>query len=158
MIWKPRMSLRGGAHRSWLLTFAILFSFLNCATQLRAQQQYPGLAEPQETTTEVRGTIVSFAPQNGTLVIETENGKQLTLGIDEHTAIMSAPDPGSNVEVTYAEAGGKNMARTVVNPAAMLQMEHPTDKIHLLPIVLLALLVVLIAVVLQQWRAKQRRE
>jgi len=127
------------------------------ATRLLAQQQYPGLAEPQEITTEVRGKIVSFSPRDATLVIETASGKQMTLGIDQNTQIMSEPAPGSDVEITYAVVDGKNVAHTVVNPAALLQIEHPTDRIHLMPLVVAGGIVVLIAVVLQRWRARRRR-
>ncbi len=86
-----------------------------------------------------------------------ESGKQMTLGIDQNTQIMSEPEPGSDVEITYAVVDGKNVARTVVNPAALLQIEHPTDRIHLMPLIVAGGIVVLIAVVLQRWRAKRGR-
>ncbi len=74
----------------------------------------------------------------------------MTFGLDQQTNMISPLDPGSSVEVTYTEVNGKNMARTVVNPAVLLQIDHPTDRIHLMPLVLMAAIVVAIAVVLQQ--------
>ena len=146
------------SRRITLFTCAVLLSALASAARLRAQQQYPGLAPAEETTTVVRGQVVSFSMQDHVLLIRAENGDQMTFGLDEHTNMISPIDPGSSVEVTYAVVDGKNMARTLVNPAVMLQLEHPTDRVHLMPLIFWALVVVVIAVVVQQWRARRRRE
>ena len=151
------MTSRNRPLRSSVLTCAILFPLLMFAARLLAQQQYPGLGEPEETTELVRGQVVLFSIEDHKIVIQAENGKEMTFGIDEHTNIISPIDPGSSVEVTYAVVNGANMARTLVNPALLLQIEHPTDRIHLTPLVVAGGIVVLIAVVLQRWRAKRRR-
>jgi preprotein translocase subunit YajC len=152
-----KMSSGIRARRATPLTLAALLCSLMSAAHVHAQQQYPALQQPEEVTTDVRGKIVSYDPQNATLVITTEDGKQLTLATDQRTEIISPPDTGSDVTVTYVEANGKKIARTVVNPAAMLEMEHATNRIHLMPLVLLALFIVLIAVMLQQWNARRRK-
>jgi len=151
------MTSRNRSLRSSVLTCAILFPLLMFAMRLLAQQQYPGLAQPEETTEFVRGQVVSFSIEDHKIVIQAENGKQMTFGIDQHTNIISPIDPGSSVEVTYASVNGKDVARTLVNPALMLQIEHPTDRIHLMPLVVAGGIVVLIAVGLQRWRAKRSR-
>ncbi len=55
------------------------------------------------------------------------------------------------------EENGKKFARTVVNPAAMLEMEHASHRSYMMPIVLFALVVVVIAVVAQQLWAKRSK-
>jgi len=153
------MKMNSAVRARWrtILSLAALLCSPMIAAHVRAQQQYPGLQPAEEVTTEVRGKIVSYDPQNATLVIATEDGKQLTLATDQRTEILSPPDTGSDVTVTYVEENGKKFARTVVNPAAMLEMEHASHRSYLMPMVLLALVVVVIAVVAQQLWAKRSK-
>ncbi|MGO9639983.1 MAG: hypothetical protein ACLP1Y_01585 [Candidatus Acidiferrales bacterium] len=146
------------AYRISLLACAILLSSAVFETRLLAQQQYPGTNNAEETTAEVRGKVVSIFGPDHTLVLQTENGKQITFALDQNTEIMTPIDPGSDIEVTYADVDGKKMARVLVNPALMLEREHATEGIHLMPMVIAAVIVVLVAVVLQRWRAKRRQE
>jgi hypothetical protein len=144
--------------RIQLLACAILLSSMMFAVRLRAQQQYPGTNNAEETTAEVRGKVVSIFGPDHTLVLQTEDGKQITFALDQNTEIMTPIDPGSDIEVTYADVDGKKMARVLVNPVLMLELEHPSEGIHLMPLIVVAVFVVLVAVVLQRWLAKRRRE